>query len=113
MAELDEDGDARRVGAHLDYEVSEDRDGYPLVKLRGELDMTTSPKLEGAVGPIIAGAPARLIVDASGLEFADSSAIALLVRWANLVPEVEIRQPPGLLRDVISRMGLSDRLKMR
>jgi hypothetical protein len=44
------------------------------------------------------------------MEFADSSAIALLVRWANLVPRVEIRQPPELLRRVIARMGLSERL---
>lgn len=107
MAEL-----GRGTGAQLDYEVSEDRDGSPLVKLRGELDMTTAPRLESAVASVIADSPARLVVDASELEFADSSAIALLVRWANLVRQVEIRQPPELLRRVIARMGLSDRLQV-
>jgi ABC-type transporter Mla MlaB component len=62
---------------------------------------------------VIAKRPDRLVVDAAGLEFADSSAIALLVRWANLVPTVEIRQPPELLRHVIARMGLSERLRVR
>src|SRR5437016_14533689 len=107
MAELGKDHLPR-----LDYEVSMDRDGCPLVKVRGELDMMTAPRLESAVASIVATAPARLIIDASELEFADSSAIALLVRWANVLRQVEIRQPPELLRHVIQRMGLSDRLKM-
>jgi anti-sigma B factor antagonist len=99
-------------GSRLIYEVSEDRDGSPVVKLRGELDITTAPGLESAVDDLLASSPARLVVDASELEFADSSAIALLVRWADLVREVEITQPPELLRRVIARMGLSDRLRV-
>ena len=107
MAELGK-GDAR-----LMFDLSEDRDGAPLVKLEGELDMATAPELEAVVGPIIAGKPPRLVVNAAGLEFADSSAIALLVTWANAVPHVEIRQPPELLRRVIARMGLSERLHVQ
>jgi anti-sigma B factor antagonist len=107
MAELD--GDA----AGLSFELAEDHDGAPLVTVAGELDMTTTPDLEAAVGPILARQPGRLVIDASRLEFADSSAIALLVTWANRVPLVEIRQPPELLRRVIARMGLSDRLQVR
>jgi anti-anti-sigma factor len=102
----------KRAGSRLTFEISEDGDGCPLVKLDGELDMTTAPQLESAVGAIVAQSPARLVIDARGLEFADSSAIALLVRWANLVSEVEIREPPDLLRRVIVRMGLSDRLRV-
>lgn len=99
-------------GSHLVYDVGQDREGCPLVKLRGELDMTTAPGLEAAVSEVLATSPACLVVDASELEFADSSAIALLVSWANLVGEIEIRQPPELLRRVIARMGLSDRLQV-
>lgn len=95
------------------FDVSEDQDGAPVVKLEGELDMSTTPGLESAVSPIIATKPERLVIDATGLEFADSSAIALLVRWANLVPQVEIRQPPELLRHVITRMGLAERLRVQ
>jgi anti-anti-sigma factor len=107
MAELGK-GDAR-----LTVDLSEDHDGVPLVKLEGELDMTTAPALESAVSPVIMRQPSRLIIDASGLQFADSSAIALLVRWANDVPDIELRQPPELLRRVIARMGLSGKLQVQ
>jgi hypothetical protein len=46
------------------------------------------------------------------LDFADSSAIALFVRWANRVRRIEIREPSPLLRRVIERMGLAERLPM-
>ncbi|HLY50583.1 MAG TPA: STAS domain-containing protein [Solirubrobacteraceae bacterium] len=108
MAEL-----GKAAGAELTYELGEDSDGCPVVRLRGELDMTTAPKLETALEPIVTTAPDRLVVDASELKFADSSAIALLVRWANMVRHVEIRQPPDLLQRVIVRMGLADRLDVR
>lgn len=107
MAEL-----GKGAGAQLVYEVAEDPDGSPVVSLRGELDMTTAPGLEAALDPIIESAPARLVIDARELEFADSSAITLLVRCANLVRQVEIRQPPELLRRVIARMGLAERLQV-
>ncbi|HTX30371.1 MAG TPA: STAS domain-containing protein [Solirubrobacteraceae bacterium] len=107
MAELDHDD------AGLSFDLSEEHDGTPLVTVEGELDMITAPELDSAVGPILARQPSRLVIDASRLEFADSSAIALLVTWANRVPEIEIRQPPELLRRVIARMGLSDRLQVR
>jgi len=107
MGELGE-----QPGARFAFELSQGEDGSPLVKLRGELDMNTAPQLDSALAPVIAKGPNRLVVDASKLEFADSSAIALLVRWANLVPQVEIHQPPELLRHVIARMGLSGRLRI-
>ena len=108
MAEL-----GRDPPAPLAYEIGEDPDGSPVVRVQGELDMTTSPRLEAAVASVIGTGTSRLVIDASELEFADSSAIALLVRWANLVPQVEIRQPPELLRRVIARMGLSERLQVQ
>ncbi len=99
--------------APLAYELAEEPDGAPVVRIKGELDMTTSPSLEAAVAPVIATAPRRLVIDASELEFADSSAIALLVSWANVVPHVELRRPSELLRQVVARMGLSERLKVQ
>jgi anti-anti-sigma factor len=102
----------RPVGADIDYEISEDADGSPRVILRGELDMSSSPELDAKIAPIIARSPERLVIDASGLEFADSSGIALFVSWANQLKQVEIQQPPELLRQVIARMGLSGRLHL-
>lgn len=99
-------------GGGLSFELSHASDGSPLVKLDGELDLATAPELERALCPVIERGPRRLVVDAAGLRFADSSAIALLVRVANAIEEVELRDPPDLLREVITRMGLDHRLRL-
>jgi anti-anti-sigma factor len=82
------------------------------VAITGELDMSNIDQLEAAVSPELVREPARLVVDVAGLTFADSSAIALWVRWAGLVDDFELRSPPGLLRHVIRTMGLADKLRL-
>jgi len=105
MAELSAFG-----GASLTYDLGADSDGSPLLTLAGELDMTNADALEKVVAPVLSRAPSRLVIDVSGLLFGDSSAIALFVKWANVVGQVELREPPELLSRVIARMGLSERL---
>lgn len=107
MDELGATGESR-----LSFELTRQDDGSALLTLEGELDMASAPEVEAALEPVIAGGARKVIIDAAGLRFADSSAIALLVRLANAVQEVEIRQPPRLLRDVLARMGLTDRLRL-
>ena len=96
----------------LTFELTTDSDGTALLRLDGELDMNNADRLDAAVAKVIGRSPDRLIVDAKNLSFADSSAIALLVRWSKFVSKVEIREPPELLRRVITRMGLSERLQV-
>lgn len=108
MGELSHD-----AGASVTYDLSETSDGTPLLSLAGELDMSNADGLEAAMAPVIARSPDRLIVDVHGLEFADSSAIALLAKWANAIPRVELRNPPDLLRRIIDRMGLTERLQVK
>lgn len=107
MAELNPAGDPR-----MTFELLTDSDGAPLVRITGELDMDTVPKLEAGIEPIMSGRPNRLVIDVSGVDFLDSSAIALWVGWANRVPEIEIRKPPLLISRVIARMGLAERLRV-
>jgi anti-anti-sigma factor len=52
--------------------------------------------------------PERLIVDASGLEFMDSSGIALLLRWAQAPVRVEVQNPSRIIRRTLETMGLTD-----
>ena len=99
-------------GASLTYELGTDSEGSPLLTLAGELDMTNAEALEEVVAPVLAEGPSKLVLDVSGLLFGDSSAIALFVKWANLVGQVELRDPPELLSRVIARMGLSERLRV-
>lgn len=94
----------------MTYDVSVDSDGTVTISLAGELDVNTVPGLQADLAPTMAGRPDRAVVDASALEFADSSAIALLVRWASLVRHLEVRDPPPVLRGQILRMGLAHRL---
>lgn len=108
MGELSKDG-----GADLTFDLGEAGDGSPLLTLAGELDMSNTEQLDDAVAPLLARAPERLIVDTSGLRFGDSSAIALFVKWSGVVGEIELRDPPELLRRVIARMGLSERLRVQ
>ena len=77
------------------------------VRIGGELDMSSVDRLEADVGRAMADAPPRLVVDVGAVRFADSSAIAMWVRWAGAVPEFELRNPSPLLRRVIRTMGLS------
>ncbi len=102
----------RNAGARLSFELSTDEDGSALVKLRGDLDMASTGELEAAIEPIIAASPDRLVIDVSGLRFADSSAIALWVRWSTAVRQVEIREPSQLMRGVLDTMGLAKRLRV-
>jgi anti-anti-sigma factor len=83
------------------------------VSIAGELDISNIPDLAGRVEPALAGSPTRMIVDVSGVRFADSSAISLWLQWSMAVPEFELRDPPVLLRAVITTMGLTEQLGMR
>ena len=79
-----------------------DRAGLVLVNVA----QSNHARLHAAVDPVIADSPARLVLDVSGLRFADSAAIALWVTWANAVGELELRHPSALLRRVIETIDL-------
>ena len=92
------------------FSVGADADGNAVVTISGELDISAVDAVERRVSPVIADNPPRLIVDVGGLRFADSSAIALWVRWASTVRGFELRHPSPLLRRVIAGMGLTEKL---
>jgi anti-anti-sigma factor len=96
----------------MTFDVAGNDGGTAIVTVRGELDISNIDRLEAGVAPIIAMAPDRLVVDIGELQFADSSAIAVWVRWAALVKQIELRHSSPLLRNVITRMGLSGKLEL-
>jgi anti-anti-sigma factor len=106
MAELNTNG------APMSFELVSSDAGSATVKVAGELDITTIEDLEQAVQPILDRDPQSLVIDVSSLRFADSSAIALWVKWAAVVPALEIRDPQPLLRRVIDSMGLAKTLRV-
>jgi anti-anti-sigma factor len=106
------DGIGAENGALMTFDIDTNDHGTAVVTVRGELDIANIEPLALAVAPIIERGPQKLIVDVGGLRFADSSAIALWVRWAASVGEIELRDASPLLRRVIRSMGLAERLKL-
>jgi anti-anti-sigma factor len=96
----------------MTFNLAQDGDGGLTVTIHGELDITNVDALEAAVGSALEQNPGRLIIELSGLRFADSSAIALWVRWSTAVHEIELRDVSPILRRVIDSMGLADTLNV-
>jgi len=98
--------------ADMTFDVVEGNDRSLKVRVSGELDITNIDTLASAVAPALERDPERLIIEVGDLRFADSSAIALWVRWAVAVPHIELRDVTPLLRRVVDSMGLTDTLRV-
>jgi anti-anti-sigma factor len=98
--------------AEMDFELA-DVDDALVVTITGELDITNVDALEAAVGAALDRGPRRLIIEVGDLRFADSSAIALWVRWSASVPAIELRDVSSILRRVIDSMGLAETLNVK
>jgi anti-anti-sigma factor len=96
----------------LDVEVAGPEDGTVTVRLAGELDLSNVERLEELVAPALAAGAKHLVIQAADLQFADSSAIALWVRWSSQVERFELRELSPLLRRVLTAMGLDQRLEL-
>ena len=94
----------------ITYHVDVDQGVSATVTIAGELDMSSIDPLAAEVDEALATGLSRLIVDVGAVRFADSSAIALWVRWASAVTHFELRHPPPLLKRVIAAMGLAEKL---
>jgi anti-sigma B factor antagonist len=96
----------------MDFDLGREPDGTPVVTVRGDLDIASADRLNAAVAPLIEADGRKLIVDVHALRFADSSAIALWVRWAATVEELQLRGASPLLRRLINAMGLDQHLRL-
>ncbi|MFL5863352.1 MAG: lipid asymmetry maintenance protein MlaB [Solirubrobacteraceae bacterium] len=94
----------------INFDVVLDGNRRATVLIKGELDISGVDPLAARVDEVLGGGVTSLTVDVAGVRFADSSAIALWVRWAGAVDEFELREPPPLLRRVIGAMGLTQKL---
>jgi anti-anti-sigma factor len=64
---------------------SSEVDGVRVVAVRGELDLSTAPGLEGPLDEALAGGEASVLIDLTECEFIDSTGIAMIVRaWQQL-----------------------------
>jgi len=63
-------------------------DGVRVIEIRGELDLSTAPQLEGPLEEAVADEGSSVLVDLTNCEFIDSTGIALIVRaWQRTVQD--------------------------
>lgn len=89
-----------------------DENGTPVIWLSGELDMTSVPQARVAIDAALASHSDYLVLDASSLEYMDSSGIALLASVASKAREVQVRNPTLIVRRLIELTGLSQILRI-
>ncbi len=51
-----------------------------LVRVKGELDMATAPKLQATLDQVLESSPKSVLLDLEGIEFIDSTGITVLMR---------------------------------
>jgi anti-anti-sigma factor len=71
--------------APFEVEVGEFKHGTRVISVRGELDLSTAPDLEGPLDQALDSGKGSVLIDLSRCEFIDSTGIALIVRaWQRL-----------------------------
>lgn len=86
-------------------------DGVRVIAVRGELDLSTAPDLEGPLDAAVDGGGSSVLIDLSECEFIDSTGIALIVRgWQKLEGDgdgrLAICSPTEQVRRVLDVSGL-------
>jgi len=93
-------------------EITRDAGGVPVIKLVGEIDLSNVDAVRAAIEPTVSSAPELVVFDLSGLDFLDSSGIALLLFAATKTGSVQLRSPSEIVRRIIEVTGLADVLHM-
>ena len=71
--------------APFEVKVGDLNQGVRTVAVRGELDLSTAPELEGPLEEVLERDEGSILIDLSQCEFIDSTGIALIVRaWQRL-----------------------------
>jgi anti-sigma B factor antagonist len=84
----------------------------PVVSIAGELDLSNADAVRSAIENELNADTPKLVFELSGLQFMDSSGIALLASLAQSVPEVELRHPTDIVRRILEITGVDQWLPM-
>lgn len=84
--------------------------GHGVVKILGELDVIGARQVQSEFDVIVSRQTEGLVFDLEGLQFMDSSGIALLLGAVGRMGPVGVRRPSAVIRRVIELTGLSDLL---
>jgi anti-anti-sigma factor len=71
--------------APFEVKIGDLEQGVRTISVRGELDLSTAPELEGPLNQALESGEGSMLIDLSQCEFIDSTGIALIVRaWQHL-----------------------------
>lgn len=94
----------------------EDSGPYPIVRLRGELDLTEMDRLREVMNMVLAREPRLLVADLSGLSFTDCAGLSVLTdahrRQAAHGRLLRIYGAQPLVRRVLSLTGMDTYLHL-
>jgi anti-sigma B factor antagonist len=110
MDDLDDEKATNLEGADASVEQWREESGARVVRVTGEVDMSNAGDIREVVDQVTATGVDRLIFDLGGLEFIDSSGLAVLLAAAQRVPSVQLRNPSPIVRRVVEVTGLSETL---
>jgi anti-sigma B factor antagonist len=110
MDDLDDEKATNLEGADASVEQWREESGALVVRVTGEVDMSNAGDIREVVDQVTATGVDRLIFDLGGLEFIDSSGLAVLLAAAQKVPSVQLRNPSPIVRRVVEVTGLSETL---
>lgn len=89
-----------------------------MIAVRGELDLSTAPDLEGPLDAAVDGGGSSVLIDLAECEFIDSTGIALIVRaWQQLdgngrSSRLAICSPNHQVRRVLDVSGLDQSISV-
>jgi anti-anti-sigma factor len=93
-------------------EVSEAGPGHLVVRISGEIDLSSVDDVTDQVEILLARTVQRVDLNVTDLEFMDSSGIALLLRITNRFGPIDLIGANPLIRRVIEATGLTDILRV-
>ncbi len=103
------DNGATALGSvHSDIDDS----GARVVRLVGEIDISNADALGRHLDRLLAVSGGPVVIDLAGLDFMDSSGIAMLLRAVGDAATVEIRNPSTVVRRIIECTGLAEILRI-
>lgn len=85
----------------------EEHDGWAVVRVHGDIDMTTAPRLREHVIGVVTGGQPKVVLDLQGVEFVDSTGLGVMVGLLK-----RTRSQGGDLRLVSTRTALRKVLEL-